>query len=84
MVLVEKKTVELWGDPVANSAELLSAEGGKVRGLLIESDTGLRFSAAGETAPRFEAPWPSITGVHSSFARPRRVAERILGRSEAD
>jgi hypothetical protein len=73
MVLIEKKTVELWGEPVANSAELLSAEGGKVRGLLIESDTGLRFRAAGEGESRFHAPWPSVTGVRSSFARPRRI-----------
>ena len=73
MVLIEREPpIELWGQPVANSAQLLTADG-KPRGLLIESDAGLRFRAAGEEGSRFELPWPAIRSLRSPFLSPRRL-----------
>ena len=73
MVLIEKKTIELWGAPVANSAVLLSAGDGKQRGLLIEADAGLRFRAAGEAGPRLEVAWQDVRAVRTPFLSPRRL-----------
>jgi hypothetical protein len=75
----EKIHVPLWGASVANSAVLLSAEGGKVRGLLVEQDSGLRFRAAGESSPRFEAPWATVEGVRLPWPSAKGVTVVAAG-----